>query len=133
MFGEVFTSNLDSILYREILAQYLSPFGAINYDFWFKLHQDNDPKHRSKIYTNFLEKNNVYWVKSPPKSPDLNPIEFMCVNNWVNYRKFLNPEYHLRIFLHDLWDNEEKKRLSNKNNIERSEVLRMEFLFIPIC
>ncbi|RNA15871.1 Transposable element Tcb2 transposase [Brachionus plicatilis] len=58
----VFTSNLDSILYREILAQNLLPFGAINYDFWFKLHQDNDPKHRSKICTNFLEKNNVYWT-----------------------------------------------------------------------
>ncbi|RNA38623.1 Transposable element Tcb1 transposase [Brachionus plicatilis] len=73
----MFKSNMDAILYREILSDYLLPFGASNYDLDFKLHQDNDPKHRSLLCTTFLNVNNIVWIKSPPKSPDLNAIELM--------------------------------------------------------
>ena len=37
--------------------------------------QDNDPKHTSKVATEFFEKNNVEKFDWPPQSPDFNPIE----------------------------------------------------------
>ncbi|RNA31297.1 Transposable element Tcb1 transposase [Brachionus plicatilis] len=70
-------SNIDAILYREILSDYILPFGASNYDLDFKLHPDNDPKHRYLLCTTFLNFYNIVWIKFPPKSPDLNPIKLM--------------------------------------------------------
>ncbi|RNA13180.1 hypothetical protein BpHYR1_000405 [Brachionus plicatilis] len=46
-FAVRYRSNIDAKLYQEILSDYLSIFGASNNDLDFKLHQDNDPKHRS--------------------------------------------------------------------------------------
>ena len=37
--------------------------------------QDNDPKHCSRVTQKFLEENGVNWWRTPPESPDLNPIE----------------------------------------------------------
>ena len=39
--------------------------------------QDNDPKHTSKLGQKTIEDNNITWWKTPPESPDLNPIENM--------------------------------------------------------
>ena len=40
-----------------------------------RLMQDNDPKHSSILATAYLQDNGVMWWKTPPESPDLNPIE----------------------------------------------------------
>uniref|UniRef100_A0A1X7U137 Tc1-like transposase DDE domain-containing protein n=1 Tax=Amphimedon queenslandica TaxID=400682 RepID=A0A1X7U137_AMPQE len=40
-----------------------------------RLMQDNDPKHSSKKVKEWLEANKINWWKTPPESPDLNPIE----------------------------------------------------------
>jgi hypothetical protein len=37
--------------------------------------QDNDPKHRAHLTTDWLSKNVPEVLKWPSKSPDLNPIE----------------------------------------------------------
>ncbi len=69
---------MDSILYNEILTDYFIPFASRAYGIKnFNLHQDNDPKHSSKICTNFLERNQIKWIKAPANSPDLNPIEWL--------------------------------------------------------
>ncbi|CAF0894361.1 unnamed protein product [Brachionus calyciflorus] len=60
-------------------------FGAAKYDLEFKLHQDNDPKHNSFLCRSFLNLNNIDWIKSPPKSPDLNPIELV----WNELKDFV--------------------------------------------
>lgn len=53
---------MDAKLYREILFDYLFPFIAEKYDFNIKLHQDNDPKHTSKLCRAFLSDNDILWV-----------------------------------------------------------------------
>ena len=37
--------------------------------------QDNDPKHSSRMATQWLVDKSVNWWKTPLESPDLNPIE----------------------------------------------------------
>ena len=37
--------------------------------------QDNDSKHTSRVVKAFFEENSINWWRTPPESPDLNPIE----------------------------------------------------------
>ena len=50
--------------------------------------QDNDPKHTSKSAKEFFTNNRVNWWKTPPESPDLNPIE----NLWHELKEFIRRE-----------------------------------------
>ena len=74
---------MNSKIYREIINDQLFPFVAQNYDYKAKLHQDNDSKHSSRICSDALKNWDIQWVKSPPKSPDLNPIEWV----WADLKK----------------------------------------------
>ncbi|RNA06530.1 hypothetical protein BpHYR1_031843 [Brachionus plicatilis] len=58
----MYKKNTDQFLYRDILAEYLFPYVASNINENFKLHQDNNPKHKSYIYTTFLETNRINWI-----------------------------------------------------------------------
>ena len=37
--------------------------------------QDNDSKHTSKCAQQFFQDDNINWWRTPPESPDANPIE----------------------------------------------------------
>ena len=50
--------------------------------------QDNDPKHKSQLAKEFFEQNQRTWWKSPPESPDMNPIE----NVWHELKEFIQRE-----------------------------------------
>ena len=71
---------MDACLCTEILGGTLLPFiqsrmpdsHCLRQDC---LMQDNDPKHTSRYAQNFYEEVRINWWKSPPESPDLNPIE----------------------------------------------------------
>ena len=47
--------------------------------------QDNDPKHTSRFLRTFFRANNVNWWRTPPESPDMNPIE----NLWHDLKEHL--------------------------------------------
>ena len=49
--------------------------------------QDNDPKHTSRVAKAFFDQHGVNWWRTPPESPDANPIE----NLWHELKV---SEYH---------------------------------------
>ena len=65
-------------LYRDILQKNLrqSPKKLkMGNTWWFQ--DDNDPKHRVRIVTNWLDRQGIQQVKWPFFSPDMNPIEHL--------------------------------------------------------
>jgi hypothetical protein len=55
---------MNAKLYKEILGDFLIPFMASKYDFNCILHQDGDPKHTSKMCKDYLDRNQINWVKN---------------------------------------------------------------------
>ncbi len=49
------------------------------------LHQENDPKHTSRLCKDFLVNSGISWIKALANSPDLNPIEMF----WNQLKDFV--------------------------------------------
>lgn len=79
---------MNATLYGDILQQTLIPFIEEIYPNGHKFMQDNDPKHTSNYIANFFEEHNINWWKTPPESPDFNPIE----NMWHELKEYLRRE-----------------------------------------
>ena len=84
----VFTGIMEQTFFSEtIIKETLVPFVKTAFpgnDHRFM--QDNDPKHCSKLAQKTMADNGINWWKTPPESPDMNPIE----NLWHEIK------YHLR-------------------------------------
>ena len=50
--------------------------------------QDNDPKHTSRYIQKIFEDEGIVWWKTPPESPDCNPIK----NLWHELKEFMRRE-----------------------------------------
>lgn len=83
-----FTTNMDKNLYKEIIEYYFYPFVAEKYNYTAYLHQDNDPKHTSALCMTSLIDSGINWIRSPPFSPDLNPIEWV----WSDLKRFVRKQ-----------------------------------------
>ena len=75
-------------MYVEILERSLLPFIREVMPQKHCLMQDNDPKHCSKVTKEFFTEKGVNWWKTPPESPDCNPIE----NLWHELKEFIRRE-----------------------------------------
>ena len=85
----IFTGIINSVRYGQTLEVSLLPFIDECYPDGHRLQQDNDPKHTSRYIQKFFMEKNVFWWKTPPESPDLNPIE----NIWGSLKQFLRNQY----------------------------------------
>ena len=80
----IFDGIMDADLFCNILETTLVPFIRERLpDHRFM--QDNDPKHTSRRAQTFFEEHNINWWRTPPESPDLNPIEDL----WHELKFFL--------------------------------------------
>ena len=85
----LFDGIMDAEMYVHILEKALLPsarklYPGTNYLFM----QDNDPKHTSRRAREFFADNGIEWWKTPPESPDLNPIE----NVWHELKEYIRRE-----------------------------------------
>ena len=75
-------------MYVDILRRSLKPFIDEVYPDSHRFMQDNDPKHTSRLANNFFGDNDINWWRTPPESPDCNPIE----NLWHEMKEYLRRE-----------------------------------------
>ncbi|CAK9826018.1 Transposable element Tcb1 transposase [Anthophora retusa] len=74
----IIDGKLTAVKYIEILQNNLfDSTQKMGLEREYVFQQDNDPKHKAKITTKFLEDNNITILDFPPQSPDLNPIEHL--------------------------------------------------------
>ena len=83
----IFEGIMCAPLYCDILEGTLLPFIAQKFPspMEHRFMQDNDPKHTSKAAQEFFARSNVNWWRTPPESPDMNPIE----NLWHELKEFI--------------------------------------------
>lgn len=71
----IFDGIMDAPMYTRILQTHLIPFIRDVYPSGHRFMQDNDPKHTSHHTQQFMEEQGINWWRTPPESPDANPIE----------------------------------------------------------
>ena len=69
-----FFRNMDAAFYVEILQKHIREVYQMMGNKW-RLQQDNDPKHTSRLAKSFLQENVPKVIDWLSNSPDLNPIE----------------------------------------------------------
>lgn len=79
---------MNAPLFIEILDKTLIPFLQERLSEGHRYMQDNDPKHTSRCAQEFFEEKGINWWKTPPESPDLNPIE----NLWHELKDYIRRE-----------------------------------------
>ncbi|CAF1034438.1 unnamed protein product, partial [Brachionus calyciflorus] len=84
-----FTNNLNRFGYQEIIYNYIFPFCQEKYNFDCIVHQDNDTKHRSRLCQQTYRDLNIYTIKAPANSPDLNSIEMVWSSLKTHLRRRL--------------------------------------------
>ena len=93
MNAELYTSILE-----DELQETVEYYGIQRDDYVFQ--QDNDPKHTSRLATQWLSDSGIEVLKWLPQSPDLNPIE----NLWHHLNRQLAEYEEEPKSVHELWE-----------------------------
>ena len=86
----------------------LVPFLEEHFPHGHRFQQDNDLKHTSRWAQDYYENRDINWWRTPPSSPDLNPIE----NVWGSKKEYLHRETKPK--------NEEELKAGMKGFLENS-------------
>ena len=121
MTGQMYADILEGNLFQSVKQLKLGKH-------WI-MQQDNDPKHRSRLVTNWLDKKKIKRLFWPPFSPDLNPIEHI----WDEMERRMKTQHpknvkELKQALLHVWNNIEKdvlKKLVDSVPNRLREVLKM--------
>ena len=74
----ILTGCMDAVFFIEtILRKTLLPFISTHFLNGHGCQQDNNPKHTSSLAKSVFDDEAINWWKTPPESPDLNPIELV--------------------------------------------------------
>ena len=100
-----FRRIMDGKYYTEILEKHIPEIRSMLRDEW-RLQQDNDPKHTSRVAQEFLNSNVPEVMDWPSNSPDLNPLENLWAIVKRNVEKCRPKNLsELESFLGEKWDN----------------------------
>ena len=88
----ILTGCMDAVFFVEtILRKNLLPFISTHFPNGHRFQQDNDPKHTSNLAKSIFEEEVVNWWKTPPESPQLNPIELVWHDLKHHLRTIVKP------------------------------------------
>ena len=109
-----FTNIMDGPFYVHILETQLLPAARSMYRNDWRLQQDNDPKHTSRVAKDFVAKKRINALDWPSNSPDLNPIEnlWQIIKNKVEKRMPKNID-DLKQFLVEEWKATSQETINN--------------------
>ena len=107
----MFTGIMNAVRYGKILESNLVPFIKTYFPDGHQLQQDSDPKHASKYIGHLFKFHNVYWLKTPAESLDLNPIKHFWESLWESLEQYLRNSFK-PTNLQELLDNIEQFWLS---------------------
>lgn len=98
---------MNKFMYRDILTGNLEESAGnlgLAGDYYFQ--QDNDPKHTSHLMREWLLYHVPHQLKTPPQSPDLNPIENLWEHLDRQIRKHnIQNKNQLKAILREEWQN----------------------------
>lgn len=112
----IFNGIMDSDGFQEILSEFFLPFVNERFPHGHRLMMDNDPKHTSKSTKKFMLHNRINHWKTPPQSPDTNPIEMV----WAYLKWYLRVKvkprttFELVTGIEEFWNNKMTPQLCNK-------------------
>ena len=109
-----FTDIMDGPYYVNILQTQLLPAAQSLYGRSWRLQQDNDPKHTSRVAKDFIAENKINTIDWPSNSPDLNPIEniWYIMKNNVEKRMPRNVD-ELKQFMVEEWEKIPQETVKN--------------------
>ena len=92
MFGGILNATRYALILKEGLLLFIKKHYPRHRS--HRLQQDNDPKHASKSIQSFIKRCKVNWWRTPPESPDLNPIGLV----WNSLKTFLWNKHLNKVF-----------------------------------
>ena len=112
-----FTCIMNATYYVEILQNHLLHNAKKQFGRRWRLEQDNDPKHNSRVAQEFISREVPEIIDWPSNSPDLNQIEnlWSIMKRRVEKRKPTDIE-ELDSFLHEEWENIDLEIINNLIN-----------------
>jgi transposase len=121
-----FNTIMDGNYYVQILQDHLIRSARKQFGRRWRLQQDNDPKHKSRVAQQFLSKEAPEVIDWPSNSPDVNPVEnlWSIIKRRVEKRKPTNLQ-ELDIFLHEEWDKTDMVVLSHLVDSMQSRCLAL--------